>query len=104
MAITVIELKNGDEIGRCTELLPNKMQCYRGADYTYTNDITESNKAPRQVCRYHAKWLIELEKERIRTENTKSVETEPTKTTEEDKKNVVTNTAVAASSSSTTSK
>jgi hypothetical protein len=70
----LITLKNKDksiEILRCSEILPNKSQCYRGADYLYSNSVVEEEKAPRQVCRYHAKELIQ--KEHIRVEEEKNV-------------------------------
>ena len=77
MSVSLVLLKNGDEINRCTQMLPNQMQCYRGADYTFFNDVTE--KTPRQLCRYHAKEELFKEQERLRAEQDKTANPEPPK-------------------------
>lgn len=76
------------EIGRCSEMLPSHMQCYRGADYVYSNSVVEAGKPERQVCRYHAKELVEKERMRLQEEQNKTANPEPPKPTEEKVENV----------------
>ena len=53
-------LTNNDLIGRCTEMLPNKMQCYKGADFELSDPSNESFEN-RQVCRFHAKLINQIQ-------------------------------------------
>ena len=72
----LIDQQGKEFVGRCTEMLPNKMQCYSGADYEISASDNSIN--PRQVCRFHAK-LIDAEQKKAEP----SIQLEPTKPPED---------------------
>lgn len=59
MAVThdVVPLKNGDFIGRCQGMLPNKMQCTKAAANKVTSTDSDPEVKPHeeQLCEMHTK-------------------------------------------------
>lgn len=90
-----------DHVGKCTEILPNKMQCYSAADFELTDSSNDPNFQVRQVCRFHARLIDQAQKQQAalvvnpvpeptKTEKKIEPKSEPTQTTiQKDTVNVI---------------